>query len=665
MTIKSWQEVLSPLPNTAFFNIARHYLGPIATPFHKPDIIARLIAFFERSDVLQRIREFVDKTDAKILTCTAFCPGIPEAKLKCLMEDLQHIAFQEALANLEERLLITAKIDRSKGRCYYLTPLGGHLQEYGLIAPEVILGESTGEIKTPSHQWFNDNFLNAALSFLFESHSLFRADGAWRKKPYKMLKERFPILFEEKGEDERLNLAGRILLNLELVRIEDGKLVFRPETWRSFEALEPERRQQLIITAAILRKGITPLQAANIGVALEKILPPGRAFNPGGLNTLIRIVSGMSRPMSPRIIKHIIISLIQLNFLTCGENGGLGRPCLSQTSLRPNPLTLTPSGDIVSYPGLPLFSSLAFAAELVNCQIASSYRLNKTRFIAALDVGMKTEPLIKGMEHHTGCALPASIATLLSEWENEFRAVSLQLAVVLQVKDRHRAVLEQTQALKNLSLAHPAEGIWLLDYRKQEEWQQILSEIGIIHIPRIQGLGPPLEAVFAEEKKSGRIPLPSVWAVCGEEQNLLNYTSKHPHFIQPEALLAEYAQSPAIKQLSESEISVFQERLRRRLILIPEQIKPGAWRQEIITARGLNYQAKFNLAEAAISGRHERLELTIAAETGVETILLIPQSLEKTDTGHILTGVTLPDEELSRYPLRKISLLKRVKMSLL
>jgi hypothetical protein len=125
--------------------------------------------------------------------------------------------------------------------------------------------------------------------------------------------------------------------------------------------------------------------------------------------------------------------------------------------------------------------------------------------------------------------------------------------------------------------------------------------------------------------------------------------------------LAKHAKSV---NLSQQEYITFQERLDRRVILVPEQIRKGAWRYEVMSAKGLDYRGKLRLAEAAINGRDDRVEVTLAVGNDVITRLMLPDHLEKDGEDHVLVGLSLPEEEEMRIKIRKIGFMKRIKASL-
>ena len=444
MRQSDWASVFSSLPNTAFFEVVRHYLGPVSTPFHKPDLIAKLTAFLKRDDVIRRSLDFIDEEDAQVLSCIDLYPHPTEKTLKCVLPNIRPLALQEKLINLEERLLII-KEWKSGDSFFSLTPLGIEAWRSGILGPGVILGKPLGLIKRSIEPWYDDNFLNSALSFLLESHPLFRIEGGWRKKTLKLLKQRFPGLFHDHLGEERLLLAGRGIIETGLAEREAGRLEAALKAWRDMEGLSRDKRRIVMIAGAIQERGLSRYIAIQIARTFTECLPAGKVYALDKMTSLLQIIVGGQYPMSPKAALRILSHLVLLGELVPGKGTGLGRPQPRQPA-GDRCLDITPAGDIICHPGLPLFCDLALSAEPVSNDIVTSYRLEKNRFIGGLNTGIDTQSLVRQIEEHSGQPLPGNIATLLSEWETEFRAVSFRFAVVLQAKGRHRKLLEETGA---------------------------------------------------------------------------------------------------------------------------------------------------------------------------------------------------------------------------
>jgi hypothetical protein len=54
MTRSKWTEVFASMSDSAFFEVVRHYLGPVSTPFHKPDLISGMEEFFGNPGCLSK-----------------------------------------------------------------------------------------------------------------------------------------------------------------------------------------------------------------------------------------------------------------------------------------------------------------------------------------------------------------------------------------------------------------------------------------------------------------------------------------------------------------------------------------------------------------------------------------------------------------------------------
>ncbi|RLW70672.1 MAG: hypothetical protein B6D68_00550, partial [spirochete symbiont of Stewartia floridana] len=249
----------------------------------------------------------------------------------------------------------------------------------------------------------------------------------------------------------------------------------------------------------------------------------------------------------------------------------------------------------------------------------------------------------------------------------EYSSLSLQFGLVLTAKGRQLSIIEETQALKDHALSHPAKGLWLLDYADRKFWPQALAKIGLKHIPRVRGLPESLLKTITKELNEWKIEgmrYHAGWNSVTNADKPVHLNWLAPDYSPPTAILEELTRHPAVEELSAEERVIFYKRLDRRLILTPEQIRPGAWRTGIMHATGLDYHAKLNLAEAAMKERNEWLELSLARDNDMESITIIPRHITKQGEKHILSGYSIPNEEPVEYPMSKIGYLKRVKISL-
>jgi hypothetical protein len=661
MTRSKWTEVFASMSDSAFFEVVRHYLGPVSTPFHKPDLISGMEEFFGNPGVFQRLLEFIDPDDAFLLTYIAFSGEATDEQLGRMIPDMSPVILRERLLNLEERLLAWSR-PGPKGRVYELTPAGQQVKNAGFLGPGAVIGPGSEAVSPKGVGWFDDNFLTSALAFLNESVPLFRKEGGWRKKTLETLKSRFPTLFRDSRGEDRLILAGRALISAGLAVRREEVLEPKMETWRDLESMKDAHRRALMTARAAAGRSIPSDVAIQAVRLITECLPINRSWEPDQLARLFHLSVGTT-PLSPSGARRIIA---HLELMGCLVSDGSGKLCRreieSHESQSENLLSVTPVGDITLKPNMGLFCDLALTAEPVSHDVVTTFRWTKERFLAGLDYGISPKKLFSGLEEKSGRAVPENIKILAAEWEAEYNTMSLKLGVVLQATGIRREIIEKTGVLEPFSHSRPADGIWLLDPADEDRWREALSDVGIDRIPPVvTPSGRPSSSIQAG---SADHPPYLPWNGIVETPEICQFSWDKVKEVDIKPVIDELAKHAKSVNLSQQEYITFQERLDRRVILVPEQIRKGAWRYEVMSAKGLDYRGKLRLAEAAINGRDDRVEVTLAVGNDVITRLMLPDHLEKDGEDHVLVGLSLPEEEEMRIKIRKIGFMKRIKASL-
>lgn len=664
MSAVTWTDVFAALPDTGFFEVVRHYLGPVSTPFHKPDLIGRMKEFFARDEVARRVIDYINPDDALFLTFIGFHKQPTEENLIRMIPGIRYVAMREKLLNLEERLLIWSRTDE-KSRHYALTPLGETVKKSGLLGPGAVIGDGEIVDEISHRSWFDDNFLNAVLAFLNEGIPLFRKEGGWRKKSLEILADRFPILFRDARGEERLILAGRALLAAGMAIRKDEQLVPRLDVWREMETRSVYERGAIMKARAAAGRSLPAEIAVRATRLVTECLPAGRAYTREKLASLFQLGTGGASTLSPQGARRIIAHLELMGDLIANKKDLLSRPNRNVYRTPESddpPLSMTPVGDITLRPGMPLFCDLALATEPVKVDVVTTFRMDKDRFISGLDAGIDPEVFFSQLKSHSGHPVPPNVRTLALEWETDYRTITIKLGVVFQAKGIRRQIIEETGILNSYAYSRPAEGIWLLDPAEENQWREALRSIGVDRLPPI--LTPSGSATVSATDARDSTPPYLPWNREFQDPVLCGYPWTKPLEHDVSDILAALNKAADSASLTIEEQEAFRERLERRIILVPEQIRKGSWRFEVMSAKGLDYRGKLRLVEAAMSGRDERLAVTLAVGNSVETVLILPIKLEKDGDDHVLLGLTLPEEEEVRYKIRKIGFLKRIKASL-
>ena len=657
----AWPEVLEALPDTAFFEIVRNYLGPVATPFHKPDLTEQLRLFFSRDDVLKRVLEFLNPLDCRVLTTIAVVDESDEQTITRMLPELSYVVLREEFLNLEERLLIWSRAG-DKGRRYELTPLGRHALESGYLGPGSIIGEGVPFQSQPRLGWFDDRFLSIALSLLTENQPVFLKEGGFRKRILEQLAGSFPTLFHDGRGEQRLLIAGRGLMSAGLVERRDEMLIPKLKAWKALETMDDTVRHAYMRARAAAGRTMPAETAMAATSLLCDRLPPGRIYDGRKLASLFQLAAGSDSGLSPLGARRIVSHLELLGELVSDGESRFGRPDRIQTDTGTPYMHMTSVGDITMKPGTPLNCRIALCAEPVVMDIATSYKVNKERFLNGLDYGVSAEDFIQALETLSGEKIPANLRVNLNEWEKEYRTLRVQLGVVLRTEGTRRQIIETTGVLEPFILDNLGSGTWVLDPLEEEAWRTAMQEVGIDRIPPLKINLPPAGSISASSASAGYRNTVYPDKVNPTSLDSLSWTP--PPENNPESTFNELKKTIAAASLSQEANDAMEERLERRLILMPEQIRKGAYRFEVMSAKGLDYRGKLRLVEAALQGRDERLAVTIAVGNSVETVLVYPERVEKEGDDHVIVGITLPDEEPVRYKVRKIGFLKRMKTSL-
>jgi hypothetical protein len=104
-------------------------------------------------------------------------------------------------------------------------------------------------------------------------------------------------------------------------------------------------------------------------------------------------------------------------------------------------------------------------------------------------------------------------------------------------------------------------------------------------------------------------------------------------------------------------------RIERRVILRPEQLRPGAMRFIKGEAAGLDFPGKLQLIEYA---QHKGIpvELGLSADKGDDRVLGVPVWLEKQAKDMIVTVRLEPGQNFQRYSVGQLSYVRRVPQSI-
>ena len=352
---------------------------------------------------------------------------------------------------------------------------------------------------------------------------------------------------------------------------------------------------------------------------------------------------------------------------------------------------IQPNFTVTLKPFVSLGSGLAAAvcARLHRADVYAELEITRETCGFAFRVGLTKERIIRGLSRLSGAPLPQNIAFSLETWETEFRSVSLYRGLVLRVDEERRYLVEHSRKLAPLILRTLAPGLYLVR-DEYERLSKALEDSGIRMIPEVQeprtpesadreqagadsdfpepyGASPfeamPLEADSVENAATGALPFRKEEPAAtmpdrrtGEPDGTTGPSAAEIRTELFEAL--ERAKFP-------SEIrDALAERIRGRLVLVPEQLDPQVVNRQKTEAKGLDYLGKVRLIEQAIRSGEDFLELNVRSADGTpEKLVVKPDALERRGGELMLEGAQLPGRGTVSVAVSRIGYLRKFRGS--
>lgn len=674
MNLKAeWKNRLLTLPDPVFFNLVRNYLGNMKTPFNKHRIIEKLCAYLGKEETRILTAQSLDEMDKKILTVIFLLNGAPEAPIIDLMQNLwTSWEIRQRLINLQERLILF----KDKHGLYFPVPgIGEYLRER-TITPAELIPETPRQPGTDPLPWLSDAFLTAFFSYLIHYPVTLKANGSITRKSLNDMFSIFPIF--DRSQDIPVSILKFFRLNGLVSENNDKQL--KPDPMKLAELAESKKTFRLTILWAdflTIPDGLTfPWKREDgekIITGMIRSLPSDSLYTSEVMLRIMGLLLTERRP--PRADLVIILErLITLGFLI-KENDGLGlcrklketpagSPKEETIALHPNhEMLLMPETDMKTvYP-------LVWYTRIMKFDQIGTYSLDQESFFMGLNRGKELPPFREVYSSLTTKEIPQNIQFSLDSWLDQFRSVRLIDGIILKVNTSRIPLIEKNPLLRPYIHEILAPGIYLMDPGEKDLWENTLLNTGITAMPPVEKVSAPVQNIRSLERgvkigpelklKDKRKPSITGELNLDETRNRMTENGQKD---RTEQLLI------SLKKLDipEAEKEELEERIRKKIILKPVQLKEGIVEKDIREAKGLDYNGKIRLIEASLSSGKEYLEISwFTPDDDLQTDRIIPRHLAKEGENLILSGPYLEDPGGSsfRIRVRKISNLKRKKIS--
>ncbi|MBQ0039070.1 MAG: helicase-associated domain-containing protein [Treponema sp.] len=686
--ILEWRESFSSLPDDYFFDIIHMYLGEIKTPYNKPKLIEELSTILRKKENRETLIGYLDETDVKVLTAVRFIPDVDIEKLeKFFVPAMGQGDLYEEIASLEERLIIYTRENKTTGK--KTIAINPHLEEElesvldlgNLIAEEDVSKEdlsagTAGCVLSPQ-------IIAVFISYILAHPDFSKTNGDFKKKADNELKEICGI--ESTEIFKRLFIGMR---NLVLIREMENDKGWELD-WNRLEAFAslPFASQAVYLCVAGAGKFSRRVLVSNAGFFASTLeFAHGKYFTREKLFAVAflikeksgeedfsgrrfsRILAGSENEpqeyIGSTMIEAMIDSAVAFGLMSSVGTNSSGSELIYTSDFafrQPQSgegkvLSVDTGFTVTIMPGLNTaqFLSLVKFLDAVRCDVAATFEITRQSIMRGFDLGHTRESIESVLMEHTTFAIPQNLKVSLEEWALTYGSASLYRGYVLKLSEDNAYRAENNPLFNKHILEVLAPGVYLLDFTNDMEAQVAIQKTGIDFTGRIK-------SARIQEEASG-------WPVARGSSISLSTGGTKRYSVDPKRRVAQIEDYKNI--LEEMETTRDQkdgllDRISRRIIIEPQQLRPESVRFELMEAFGMNFTGKVHVLESAIQ-KNSLVEIELTGSTDV--FLGMPKGLVK-NTEIPVVFMTVEDKETKEtsdveVEIAKISRVKRIRNSL-
>lgn len=634
--IVKWRESMATLPDARFFELMRVYLGEIKTPYNKQRLIESLAAFLRKERNAESLASMMDEFDAQMITALAVMPGATQQSVTRFFEGERTLAeIYTELSSLSDRLIIF-KSKRSGGDEGFLRlnplledALAPFIDERLLFKDETLALRFDG-----ARQPVAPEFTAAFAACLLQNPDICKADGSIKKTAAERLEKIFP------GRSECLKILLRSFINLGVV--DDSALGktarLSMERLESFAELS-QKKQAAILCAA---SADPPLGLQGMGRLAQLLLDCAASIHDRGLSRaklsrtalLLAMKSGAAedgereqgsrREFDSRLAFDITMAFDSI--IDAAEELGIfsavGKNSDGEKIYKTGPaiidaiekddgkktISVDASFTVTALPGLLLKSILPIVPflDVVSCKTAVEFEITKRSIIRAFDERLSPSEICARLESRAMFPIPQNIKVSIDDWRASYSSAMVYKGYILKVDEKNSRIVEKNPRAAKFIREKLSDGIYLLDVSNDIEAREFTEESGIEIVGKVRAREEPARPPEFPLISDGENFSPR--AGSAGRKKFADGKARAKTIKAMEAALAALKMPAAQRE-------GLGERIKRRLILSPEQLRAATVRAEKLEAGGMDFAGKIRLIESAIASR-DMLEIAVPAPRG-------------------------------------------------
>lgn len=617
LATKQFSGALSRYEEENFFYIASNYLGPISSPFHKPEIIGRLSHFFSLESNQEAMLSLLDELDQAILsTLVASGPITSDELLELLSPIYGYTTLFWRLPSLQLRLILIAE----EGRLYFNPLIADRLLERCSLG--AIIGEPT--VETAEDPTLSVEFLRGYLSVVLAEGRL-----GYRER----LAALFPI-FESQQLAALFTLLEEVLVDLGVLT-DTRPPQMSAERVDSLLALDDT---SLIVLVAASRFDTRhfPAAVACSRTIVATLQQAGSLSEEAFTLLLATLTKRYNLPCTETLSETLqTIGLVRKEedrYLvnTVGANTEAG------TLLVDSDFTISYLGD------RPTGDLLYRFATLTSFDVQRQWKIDKESVVRAFDAKIPFAEIEQYLTAHTEGNGSTALLKQLSLLHERYGMLAIYDGLTMVVEERVARIIENLPALQEHLLARLSDTIFLMKRESEEVWRKILSDAGQLVGATIYQSGDCKEAEVLNPNFSAYLSDLNAHI----EPLHLNLSAEVSTPVFDEALGAAIEAA----KLTKEQKGDLKSRYEQRLIINKSQIAAQVL-DSVTEASGLDYQGKLSLCRQAVGKKHIILELWVDGE---HLTVWATELTTGGDNEAFLQVSVLPDKDERVIPVRKI-----------
>jgi hypothetical protein len=357
------------------------------------------------------------------------------------------------------------------------------------------------------------------------------------------------------------------------------------------------------------------------------------------------------------------------------SDGGAYVPYCDMAPTLPYPkgLTLDAAFTITALPTLPLstLTSLARYLDISHVDTAARYELTRKSCIRGFDAGCTPETIVAELREVSTHEVPHNLEVLVADWFAGYSQVTVYRGYVIKVNKEKERHIEQNPHLKERIAEKIAPGIFLLSFANDGEAVKIIEKNLGQDVGRIRATDKwadtrgdaSFDPFYASEDRIGKT---EGAFILDDTALVIEAPKDEAREFDPQvgpAFIAELLHYLDTLDLPKDQQQELKARIERRVILRPEQLRPGAMRFIKGEAAGLDFPGKLQLIEYA-QHKGVPVELGLPSAKGDDRVLGVPVWLEKQAKDMIVTVRVEPGQNFQRYSVGQLSYVRRVPQSI-